>query len=105
MNAVDSLSAVSDRSRVLRIYTEEVEGNLVQVVVQDSGKGIKPGEAERIFEPFHTTKQHGLGMGLGISRSIVEAHGGHLWATQDERDGQGAAFQFTLPISEVCGDE
>jgi signal transduction histidine kinase len=64
------------------------------VAVQDCGIGVDPGSAERIFHPFHTTKLGGMGMGLTISRSIVESHGGRLWATAN--DGPGATFQFTV---------
>jgi C4-dicarboxylate-specific signal transduction histidine kinase len=99
VNAVDSLSAVSDRPRILRIHTEQTEPRSVQVTLEDSGAGIKPDEVERLFEPFHTTKAHGLGMGLPISRSIVEAHGGRLWATP--KNGRGATFQFTLPADDT----
>ncbi len=98
VNAVDSMSAAADRPRFLRIRTDHPEPQAVQVAVQDTGLGIKPDEAERLFEPFYTTKPHGLGMGLAISRSIVEAHGGRLWATPD--DGRGVTFQFTLPVQE-----
>jgi PAS domain S-box-containing protein len=96
MNALDSLSAVADCPRVLRLRTDRPEPNTVRVAVADTGCGIAPQEIERIFEPFYTTKPQGLGMGLAISRSIVEAHGGRLWATQ--HDGPGVTFQFTLPI-------
>ncbi|MDB6039679.1 MAG: sensor histidine kinase protein [Verrucomicrobiales bacterium] len=95
VNAVDSLSGVPDRPRMLRIHTELTESHSVQVVVQDTGAGIKRDVVERLFEPFYTTKPHGLGMGLAISRSIVEAHGGRLWATPN--DGRGATFQLILP--------
>jgi signal transduction histidine kinase len=70
------------------------EGDEVRVVVQDSGIGFDPVSAERIFDAFHTTKPGGLGMGLSISRSIVESHGGRLWAVSN--DGPGATLQFTL---------
>jgi len=101
VNAVDSMSMVSDRPRMLRIQTERTEPHAVQVVVQDTGAGITSDEIERLFEPFHTTKKRGLGMGLAISRSIIEAHGGRLWATPNE--GRGATFQFTLPAQEGGG--
>jgi signal transduction histidine kinase len=69
--------------------------------VADSGVGLDPQQATRLFDAFYTTKAEGLGMGLSISRSIVEAHGGNLWATPNE--GPGATFQFTLPIEEGAG--
>ena len=82
------------RERDLVISTQRGEGDEVRVAVQDSGIGVDPLSAERIFEAFHTTKPGGLGMGLSISRSIVESHGGRLWAVSN--DGSGATFQFTL---------
>jgi signal transduction histidine kinase len=68
--------------------------NAVLIQVQDCGEGLDPQQAEHIFEPFFTTKPEGIGMGLSISRSIVESHGGRLWA---ESSSKGALFQFTLP--------
>jgi len=68
----------------------------VRVAVRDTGVGIEPQQTERLFEAFFTSKPNGLGMGLAISRSIVEAHGGRLWATPN--DGPGVTFQFTLPV-------
>jgi signal transduction histidine kinase len=68
----------------------------VLVMVQDSGVGLDPELAERVFSPFFTTTSHGLGMGLTISRSIVESHGGRLWA--EPSPSRGATFQFTLPV-------
>ncbi|HTQ51265.1 MAG TPA: ATP-binding protein, partial [Candidatus Acidoferrales bacterium] len=96
MNALDSLSAVADRARVLHICSDHSQPDAVRVAVEDTGGGIAPQDTERIFEPFYTTKPHGLGMGLAISRSIVEAHGGRLWATPN--NGAGVTFQFALPI-------
>jgi signal transduction histidine kinase len=96
VNALDSLSAVADRPRVLRIRTVQVPPDAVQVSVEDTGGGIASEAIERVFEPFYTTKPAGLGMGLAISRSIVEAHGGRLWATP--HDGPGVTFQLTLPV-------
>jgi len=69
----------------------------VRIEVQDTGPGIDPQRMKDIFEPFQTTKPHGLGLGLSISRSIIEAHGGHLRATRN--DGPGVTFQFTLPVN------
>jgi C4-dicarboxylate-specific signal transduction histidine kinase len=101
VNALDSMSAVTGRPRCLRICTDCPEPETVQVAVQDTGTGITPQETEKLFEPFYTTKPDGMGMGLAISRSIVEAHGGRLWATPN--DGCGATFQLTLPVKEGGG--
>ena len=97
-NALDAMSAVRDRPRLLRIRTDQPEASAVRVAVQDAGVGVDPQQAERLFQAFLTTKPNGLGMGLSISRSIVEAHGGRLWATPN--DGPGATFQFTLPVED-----
>ena len=94
LNGIEAMSSVEDRGRDLVIRTQPSEGGRVQVAVQDSGIGLGPSSGERIFDAFYTTKPGGLGMGLSISRSIVETHGGQLWATAN--DGPGATFQFTL---------
>ena len=98
MNAIEAMRAVSDRAQVLRIRTEEQPSGSIVVLVQDSGVGIDPEHSSRMFEPFYTTKVEGIGMGLAISRSIIEAHGGRLWAVAN--DGPGSSFYFTLPIGE-----
>ena len=96
LNGVEAMSTVRDRERELVISTECGEGeDEVHVAVQDSGIGLDPKNVERIFDAFHTTKPDGLGMGLSISRSIVERHGGRLWAVSNV--GPGATFRFTLP--------
>jgi NO-binding membrane sensor protein with MHYT domain len=93
INGVDAMSMVNDRPRELIIKSApHPDGVLIQV--QDTGEGLDPEKAQRIFEPFFTSKPEGIGMGLSISRSIVEAHGGRLWATP--RSPHGAIFQFTL---------
>jgi len=97
MNAMEAMHAVSDRARILRIRTEEQSSGSIIVRVQDSGLGIDPQHSSRMFEAFYTTKVQGIGMGLTISRSIVEAHGGRLWAIAN--DGTGSTFCFTLPIA------
>jgi PAS domain S-box-containing protein len=98
LNAIDAMSVVTDRRELVIRTTVHPEGVLVQV--QDSGKGLDPEQADHIFEPFFTTKPQGIGMGLSISRSIIEAHGGRLWA--DSGSHRGAVFQFILPVfSEV----
>jgi C4-dicarboxylate-specific signal transduction histidine kinase len=96
LNAMDAMRAVSDRIRILRIRTEEQGSGSIIVRVQDSGAGIDPNDLGRIFEAFYTTKVEGIGMGLTISRSIVEAHGGRLWAVRN--DGPGSTFCLTLPV-------
>src|ERR1700730_1988044 len=98
MNALEAMRAVCDRVRVLRIRTEEQSSGNVVVLMQDSGIGVGPKHSSRMFEPFYTTKQEGIGMGFTISRSIIEAHGGRLWAVAN--DGPGSTFYFTLPIDE-----
>jgi PAS domain S-box-containing protein len=94
LNGIEAASPVEDRPRDLIIKTERSEGDQVRVAVQDSGIGFEPMNAERMFDAFHTTKSGGLGMGLSISRSIVENHGGRLWAVLNE--GPGATFLFTF---------
>jgi C4-dicarboxylate-specific signal transduction histidine kinase len=94
LNGLEAMSEVEDRERDLVIRTQRSEGDQVRVAVQDSGVGIDPLKVEPIFDAFHTTKPGGMGMGLSISRSIVESHGGRLWATAN--DGPGATFQFSL---------
>ena len=95
VNAIDAMKSVSDRPRILRVGTKRHDGNTVLVSVQDSGIGIEPEALEQLFETFYTTKPDGMGMGLSISHSIIESHGGRLWANRN--DGPGATFYFTLP--------
>jgi C4-dicarboxylate-specific signal transduction histidine kinase len=98
MNAIDAMRVVSNPTRVLRIRTEEQTSGSIVVLVQDSGVGLDPKHSSRMFEAFYTTKTDGIGMGLTISRSIIEAHGGRLWAVAN--DGPGSTFCFTLPIDQ-----
>jgi PAS domain S-box-containing protein len=98
MNAIEAMSEVSEGSRELLISTNEVESGNVLVTVSDTGPGLPPTGLTRIFEAFYTTKASGLGMGLSICRSIVEAHGGRLWATPNEP--RGAVFCLALPTGE-----
>jgi C4-dicarboxylate-specific signal transduction histidine kinase len=95
MNSIDAMSDVTDRGRELTIASSMNGGGQVLVTVQDSGVGLNSEQTKRVFDPFVTTKQSGLGLGLSISRSIVESHGGRLWA--EPNHGLGAKFQFTLP--------
>ena len=92
------MKTVVDRPRILRIETQVHDQTNVLVAVEDSGAGIAPVHIEHLFEPFYTTKSGGLGLGLSISRSIIESHGGRLWAEPDRN--LGAKFQFTLPIED-----
>jgi PAS domain S-box-containing protein len=95
MNGIEAMSSVEDRPRELIISTWNVDADRVQVSVEDSGIGIDPQKLDKIFDSFYTTKPSGMGMGLSISRSILQAHGGRLWATR--KDGPGASFHFSLP--------
>jgi len=95
VNAIEAMSGVDSESRELLITTGQAEPNGVLVALKDSGPGLAPASLERVFDPFYTTKPGGLGMGLSLCRSIIEAHGGRLWATANIP--QGATFQFTLP--------
>ena len=95
LNAVEAMSSVSDGSRELFISTEQTHGGGVLVAVRDSGPGINPEVSDQIFESFYTTKSDGVGIGLSICRSIIEAHGGRLWA--DANEPGGAVFRFSLP--------
>jgi C4-dicarboxylate-specific signal transduction histidine kinase len=94
INAIEAMSGVSDGPRELQISTAATKSDDVLVAVRDSGPGFTPATLERIFEAFYTTKPSGLGIGLSICRSIIEAHGGRLWASANER--RGALFQFDL---------
>jgi PAS domain S-box-containing protein len=94
-NAIEAMTSITDRPRVLLLRTQTHESDRLSVAVQDSGDGLDPRNTARIFDTFFTTKSNGMGMGLSISRSIVETHGGRLWA--EPNDGPGATFQFILP--------
>jgi PAS domain S-box-containing protein len=95
INALEAMGAANEGPRELLISTGKIESSGVLVAVQDSGPGLEAAMLERVFESFYTTKPTGLGMGLSICRSIIETHGGRLWANTNQR--RGATFQFTLP--------
>jgi C4-dicarboxylate-specific signal transduction histidine kinase len=97
INAIQSMSGVEGGNRELHISTDSIEPKGVCVAVRDTGHGLRPESLPRLFEPFYTTKPDGMGMGLSICRSIIEAHGGRLWATGCEP--RGALFQFTIPAA------
>ncbi len=95
MNGIEAMSSVGERARELVITTRNLDPHQVQVTVEDSGTGLDPDAIAKIFDSFYTTKPGGMGMGLSISRSILQGHGGRLWATA--KDGPGTVFHFTLP--------
>jgi signal transduction histidine kinase len=97
INAIEAMGQTSDGPRELLVNTQN-EAKAVLVVVRDSGPGLPEANPERAFEAFYTTKPTGLGMGLSICRSIIEAHGGRLWAAASEP--RGTTFFFTLPLGE-----
>ena len=101
VNAMDAMSGADDRARELTIVSGWDGTNAVVVEVRDSGTGLDAQSAERLFEAFYTTKAEGIGIGLSISRSIVEAHGGRLWAASNEP--HGAVFRFSLPVAQEAG--
>jgi C4-dicarboxylate-specific signal transduction histidine kinase len=96
VNAIQSMSGVEGGNRELHISTVSIEPEGVCVAVRDTGHGLRPESLPRLFEPFYTTKPDGMGMGLSICRSIIEAHRGRLWAINYEP--RGALFQFTIPV-------
>jgi signal transduction histidine kinase len=98
LNGADAMSDVTDRPRRLVLRSRDEGNDRVAVAVADTGVGLAPEDGDRIFAAFFSTKADGLGMGLSISRSIVEAHGGRLWATPNG-DSPGATFHFTLPAA------
>ena len=98
MNALEAMDEVAEGSRELLISTGNAEAGGVLLTVTDTGPGLSPTSPARIFEAFYTTKPSGLGMGLSICRSIVETHGGRLWATPNQP--HGAVFRMMLPVGE-----
>ena len=95
MNAIEAMSSVSERPRELVIKTQNIDAECVQATVEDSGTGIASDAVDKIFDSFYTTKSRGMGMGLSISRSILQSHGGRLWAVG--KDTPGTMFHFTVP--------
>ncbi len=96
-NAMEAMGEGDSNPHRLTIRTSMRKDYAIEVAVQDSGHGIPPESLEKVFEPFYTTRNSGLGLGLSICRSIVENHGGRLWATSG--GGNGAVFHFTLPAA------
>jgi PAS domain S-box-containing protein len=96
LNAADAMSSVEDRPRQLVIRTEKEDGDAVRLTVQDAGIGFDAQSAGKLFDAFYTTKHGGMGIGLSVSRSIIESHHGRLWAAPN--DGPGATFAFAIPL-------
>ena len=100
MNAMDAVAEIDPSERRVHFSSRRTDSGMAEVRVCDSGSGIAAESRERVFEPFFTTKANGMGMGLPVSKSIIEAHGGKIWA-EDRAEG-GTCFCFTVP---VAGDE
>ena len=100
-NASDAMSSIDDRQRDLLIRTEADENRGVRLSVSDVGVGLEPQTAGKLFEAFYTTKHEGMGIGLSVSRSIIERHSGRLWATPN--DGPGVTFAFSIPCGRTSG--
>jgi len=96
LNASDAMKGVANRAREILVRTELQHDDAVRLTVVDSGIGIDPKQAKKLFEPFYTTKSAGMGIGLSVSRRIIERHGGRLWA--EPNGGHGASFSFSIPI-------
>ena len=94
-NASDAMVDVHDRPRQLRVKTEQMDGDRVRLTVRDAGIGVDPQIVDKLFDAFYTTKSDGMGIGLSVSRSIIERHHGRLWA--ERNDGPGATFAFSVP--------
>jgi signal transduction histidine kinase len=94
-NASDAMVSVGDRPRQLLVRTERENGDRVRVTVRDAGVGVDRQSMDKLFDAFYTTKSGGMGIGLSVSRSIVERHHGRLWA--EPNDGPGATFSFSIP--------
>jgi signal transduction histidine kinase len=105
VNAVEAMNEVGDRSHELEVASGRSDGTDVFVEVRDSGRGVDAATLDHLFDSFFTTKTEGMGMGLSLSRSIIEAHGGRIWAAPNEP--HGLALRFTLPIQadRRAGDE
>ena len=96
LNASEAMRGVADRPKQLLVKTDLDDDGNVRLTVQDAGVGIQPNHVEKLFEAFYTTKTDGMGIGLSLSRSIIEGHRGHIWA-EPNSPGPGATFSFAIP--------
>ena len=103
LNAFEAMKDCAAAEREVKLRVARENAGSIQVVVSDRGTGFSRDKLDKIFQPFYTTKREGLGMGLSICRSIIQAHGGRLWA-ENNRD-HGATFYFTVPIAEEAAEE
>jgi len=94
-NALDAMNNMQNRSRQLLVQTKRDDADHVRLTVQDSGIGLDMQAVSRLFDAFYTSKHDGMGIGLSVSRSIIENHGGRIWA--EPNDGSGATFSFSIP--------
>jgi signal transduction histidine kinase len=101
LNASEAMYGVNERARQLKIWTR-YDDDAVHLSVQDTGVGVDAQSVDRLFEPFFTSKPDGMGMGLSVSRSIIESHRGRLWA--EPNDGPGATFTFSIPRAPLRGE-
>jgi len=97
LNAMDAVEDLPTARRKITVRVQRHSEGEIEVAIEDSGPGIAPESLERLFEPFFTTKANGMGIGLSISQTIIEAHGGRIWA--ENNAGEGATFRFTLPLA------
>ena len=102
LNASDAMTGIDDRPRQVLVSTARDDGDRLRVVVRDTGMGFDPESAEKLFEAFYTTKSSGMGIGLSVSRSIIERHQGRIWAVPN--DGPGTTFSFSIPFAPERGE-
>jgi signal transduction histidine kinase len=96
-NAIEAIAMSGAEERRIQLATRATEDGMIEIAVADSGPGLDGADLEKVFEPFYTTKPEGIGIGLALSRSIADAHGGRLWATANT--GPGVTFRLTLPTA------
>jgi len=104
LNAADAMIEVEDQPREMWISSRAEANRLVSLSVRDVGRGLEETNLEQLFQPFHSTKADGMGIGLAVSRSIIEAHGGRLWGASND-DGPGAIFSFSVPCDQAASAE